>query len=416
MARVNPVWKMSQKYLVGGVNSPVRSFRSVGGEPVFMERGRGAYLVDRSGHAYVDFCLSWGAILLGHADPGVFLAVQSAAEKGMSFGTVTEREARLAKKIQEFLPSLKKIRFMSSGTEAVMTALRLARGFTRRKRIVKFEGCYHGHSDSLLVKGGSGLATLGLADSLGVPPELAALTTVLPYNDAPAVRAVFKKHKDIACVIVEPIAGNMGVVPATREFLDALRIETRKSGALLVFDEVISGFRVGLRGAQGFYDITPDLTTLGKIIGGGLPIGAVGGRSEIMDHLAPLGGVYQAGTLSGNPLSMAAGLAVLGRVSGDFYKKLNRKTDDFLKEAAAVFKRRGIPVRFQSAGSMFAPFFTGRPVSDFRSIPTSHVRTYRKIFHKMLSSCVYWPPSAYEAFFISSAHGEREFDKFLRAV
>ncbi|MGH7198802.1 MAG: glutamate-1-semialdehyde 2,1-aminomutase, partial [Candidatus Omnitrophota bacterium] len=360
-------WAEAKKHLAGGVSSPVRAFKAVGGAPVFMEQGLGPYLFDREKRRYIDYCLSWGAILLGHADEGVVRAVSGQAAKGTSFGTATENETLLAREIKKAFPGMERIRFTSSGTEAVMSAVRLARGVTKRNRIVKFEGCYHGHSDSLLVQAGSGLATFGAPSSLGVPRSIAELTTVLPYNDAEAVERFFRSDpRDVACVIVEPVAGNMGVIPAKGPFLETLRRRTLKNGSLLIFDEVISGYRVGFGGAQHFYGIEPDITILGKIIGGGLPIGAFGAKAAIMNVLSPEGKVYQAGTLSGNPLSMAAGLSVLSRLGPGFYKKLNRRTADFLKEALAALRKRRKAVSIQSAGSMFTIFFSGRSPENFK--------------------------------------------------
>jgi glutamate-1-semialdehyde 2,1-aminomutase len=313
-------WQEAQKHLVGGVDSPVRAFKNVGGEPVFVSQALGPFIYDEEGKKYTDFCMSWGAILLGHADAQVIEAISDRAAKGTSFGTATTLEVKLARAIKKYFPSIDKLRFTSSGTEAAMGAIRLARGATGASRILKFEGCYHGHSDSLLVKSGSGLATFGAPDSAGVPEEIAGLTSVLPYNDAAAAQDFLHKEKNIACIIIKPVTGNMGVVPATEEFLNTLRSETAKRGILLIFDEVITGFRLTTGGAQHLYAVQPDITVLGKIIGGGLPVGAFGARKALMDQLSPLGKVYQAGTLSGNPLSMTAGLAVLSRISSGFYK------------------------------------------------------------------------------------------------
>ncbi|HXV19296.1 MAG TPA: glutamate-1-semialdehyde 2,1-aminomutase [Candidatus Omnitrophota bacterium] len=406
-------WRKAQKNLVGGVNSPVRAFKSVGGDPIFFEQALGPNLYDIEGRRYLDFCMSWGAILLGHADEGTVSAIQRQAQKGTSFGAATTLETALACEIKKAFPKMEKIRFTSSGTEAVMGAVRLARGITGKSRIVKFEGCYHGHSDSMLVKAGSGLATLGTPDSAGIPPALAELTSVLPYNDIEAVNAFFGGRKDIACVIVEPIAGNMGVIPAKTGFLKALRQKTKECGALLIFDEVISGFRVGYGGAQHIYRIEPDLTVLGKIIGGGLPVGAFGGRSGLMEKLAPLGPVYQAGTLSGNPLSMAAGLSVLSRLGPGFYEDLNDKTKKFTEEAESVLRSRGLKVSVSSAGSMFTIFFLGRAPVNFKDASSQDMPAFRRFFHQALNSGIYTPPSAYEASFISAAHKETELQKTL---
>ncbi len=409
------MWEEAKKHLAGGVNSPVRAFKAVGGDPIFMRQALGPFLYDNRGNKYIDYCLSWGAILWGHADESTVRAIQRQAAKGTSFGTVTEYETNLAKEIQKAFPRMERIRFTSSGTEAVMSAIRLARGVTQRNRIVKFEGCYHGHSDSLLVKAGSGLATFGSPSSAGVPAALAALTAVLPYNDAGAVNQFFKNADDIACVIVEPLAGNMGLVPATKEFLETLKKRARANGSLLIFDEVITGFRVGYGGAQHLYGIEPDITVLGKIIGGGLPIGAIGAKASIMSALSPEGRVYQAGTLSGNPLSMAAGLAVLSKLSRNVYKSLNAKCAVFLNEAKAIFKKRGKDISIQSAGSMFTLFFDTRCPRNFTEVRRTRHKEFKQFFHKMIKMGIYVPPSAYETSFLSCAHGQQELDKTLEA-
>lgn len=416
MSPRNRAWGEAQKHLAGGVNSPVRSFKSVGGDPIFMERGEGATLYDNQGKRYIDYCLSWGAILFGHANKTTIEAIRKQAVKGTTFGTVTEYETALAVEIKKAFPDMEKIRLTSSGTEAVMSAIRLARGVVQKDRILKFEGCYHGHADSLLVKAGSGLATHGSPDSEGVPAALARLTSVLPYNDSGAVVDFFKQMKDVACVIVEPIAGNMGVVPARKEFLDTLRKETKKNGALLIFDEVISGFRVGFGGAQHLYGIKPDLTILGKIIGGGLPVGAFGGSSGLMSALSPQGKVYQAGTLSGNPLSMVAGKSVLSRVSEITYEELGKKTDAFLNELRSIFKKKSMAVSIQSVGSMFTIFFSRKPIQNFQDSLRSDQNAFKRFFHAMIRSGIYIPPSAFETCFVSLAHGSAEFQKTLNAV
>ena len=409
-------WVEAQKHLSGGVNSPVRSFKAVRGEPIFMKSGRGPFLTDNREKKYIDYCLSWGAILLGHAHPAAIQAIQRQATKGTSFGTVTEYETALAQEIKKSFPAMEKIRFTSSGTEAAMSAVRLARGVTKRDRIIKFEGCYHGHGDSLLVKAGSGLATFGSPDSDGVPRRLAELTTVLPYNDSDAVTEAFKKHKDIACVIVEPIAANMGLVPATSDFLERLRKETKKAGALLIFDEVITGFRLCLGGAQHLYEIKPDITLLGKIIGGGLPIGAFGAGTGLMSALSPLGKVYQAGTLSGNPLSMTAGLSVLSGLSTNFYKKMAEKTTYLTNGTALIFRRKKIKAHIQRQGSMFTIFFTDKIVRNFSDARAGDQRQFRRFFHAMLSQGVYLPPSAFETAFVSGAHTDDVIEKTVRAI
>ncbi|MBI2095585.1 MAG: glutamate-1-semialdehyde 2,1-aminomutase [Candidatus Omnitrophica bacterium] len=404
------VWEEAKKHLAGGVDSPVRAFKAVGGEPVFMAEGRGPFLYDHRGRRYLDYCLSWGAILFGHADPQTVRAVRTQAAKGTGFGTATEYETALAREIKKAFPRMERMRFTSSGTEAVMSAIRLARGVTRRSRIVKFEGCYHGHADGLLVKAGSGLATFGAPDSDGVPSEVASLTTVLPYNDVAAVRRVLKK-KDTACVIVEPVAGNMGVVPATAEFLAALREETRRGGSLLIFDEVISGYRVAYGGAAKRYGVSPDLTTLGKIIGGGLPVGAFGGSASLMKALSPTGKVYQAGTLSGNPLSMAAGLSVLSRLSEKTYATLEARTAPFLARAGEILREKNAVI--QNVGSMFTVFFGVDRVRDFGDVRRADGKEYARFFHHLLRRGVYFPPSAFEACFLSLSHGAAELDRTL---
>jgi glutamate-1-semialdehyde 2,1-aminomutase len=406
-------WKDAIQHLAGGVNSPVRAFKAVGGQPIFAARALGPYLFDTRGQRYIDYCLSWGAILLGHAEAEMVRAVQKQAALGTSYGTATEHETALAREIKKAFPSMERIRFTSSGTEAVMGAIRLARGLTGRSRVLKFEGCYHGHSDSLLVKAGSGLATLGLPDSDGIPRALAELTSVLPYNDSEAVKRFFATQEDVSCVIVEPIAGNMGLIPAERGFLDTLRRETRKAGSFLIFDEVITGFRVCYGGAQHLYGIRPDLTVLGKIIGGGLAVGAFGGDREYMQALAPSGRVYQAGTLSGNPLSMAAGLSVLSRLSPGFYKSLHEKTRPFFDEVKKIFKRKGRRFSIQSVGSMFTVFLSDKCPRNYAQAKRSNLNQFKKFFHRMIASGIYWPPSQFETCFVSASHGEGELKKTL---
>lgn len=395
------------------MNSPVRAFKAVGGAPVFMTRGRGATLTDVFGKRYVDLCLSWGALLFGHADPATVRAVQAQAAKGTSFGTATPIETVLARDIQKVFPSMERIRFTSSGTEAVMSALRLARGATGRKRILKFEGGYHGHADSLLVKAGSGLATFGSPDSAGVPKELAALTAVLPYNNERKLERFFKKNRDLACILVEPVAANMGVVPAKKNFLLALRFWSKRTGALLIFDEVITGFRLCHGGAQHLAGIRPDITILGKIIGGGLPVGAFGGPASLMRHLSPEGPVYQAGTLSGNPLSMAAGHSVLSRLNPTSYETLNRSTERFVEELQSRLRRKKKKISINRAGSMFTVFYRKTPPRNFSDVQHSDLRAFRKVFHALLKNGIYAPPSAFEASFLSFAHKDAELRKVL---
>jgi len=413
---VTDAWTEAKKHLAGGVNSPVRAFKAVGGKPVFMQKGLGPFIYDNRGRRYVDHCLSWGALIWGHAYQPTVEALQRQAAKGTSFGTVTEYETALAVEIKKAFPRMETLRFTSSGTEAVMAAVRLARGVTRRDRIVKFEGCYHGHADSLLVKAGSGLATFGRPDSRGVPAAVAALTSVLPYNDERALRAFFNGRRDVACVLVEPVAGNMGVIPAAQNFLRALRQESKKSGALLIFDEVITGYRLCYGGAQHVFGIEPDITVLGKIVGGGLPVGVFGAKKSLMSALSPEGGVYQAGTLSGNPLAMAAGLSVLSGLSPAFYKQLNATAGYFLKQADRILRRKKMCARLQSAGSMFTPYFSSRPVRNFRDASGTDKKAFNRFFHKMLSQGVYFPPSSFEASFLSAAHGSSELDGVLAAL
>ena len=410
--RSHEVFQRSLRYLAGGVDSPVRAFRAVGGEPVVIARGEGPYVYDVDGNRYIDYVCSWGPLILGHAHPAVVEAVRRAAERGTSYGAPTEAEADLAQLIVEAMPSIELLRFVNSGTEATMSALRLARAFTGRDKIVKFEGCYHGHADGLLVQAGSGVATLGLPDSPGVPASYAQETLVARFNDAPSVETLFDRQGDaIAAVIVEPVAGNMGVVPPQPGFLEALREITRRAGALLVFDEVITGFRVAYGGAQQLYGLKPDLTTLGKVIGGGLPVGAYGGRSDIMRKVAPLGPVYQAGTLSGNPLAVAAGLAMLRHLKAhpETYTRLERRTGELCAAAP-----QGITVN--RAGSMFTFFVTPEPVTDFQSAKRSDVARFAEFFHWMLDRGVYLPPSQFEAAFVSAAHTEEDIHRTVEAV
>ena len=409
----------ASRYIAGGVNSPVRAFRGVGGEPPFIRRARGAHVETEDGRRLIDYVGSWGPMILGHADPDVIAAVTRRAADGLSFGAPTLIETELARRIIELVPSIERLRMVSSGTEATMSAIRLARGFTGRDRFVKFEGCYHGHADGLLVKAGSGALTLGVPDSAGVPAAIAAATIKLPYNDAAAVRRCFTEAgREIACVIVEPVAGNMGCVPPAQGFLEALREECSRHGALLVFDEVMTGFRVALGGAQALLGITPDLTTLGKIVGGGMPVGAFGGRREIMERLAPLGPVYQAGTLSGNPVAMAAGLATLAGISRPgFHARLAQATDRLVDGLTAAAREAGIPVAANRVCGMFSLFFTtDGAVTDFRSVMATDATRFRRFFHGMLEAGVYLAPSPYEAGFVSAAHGTAEIDATIAAA
>jgi glutamate-1-semialdehyde 2,1-aminomutase len=406
----------AQRLIPGGVNSPVRAFRSVGGTPRFIREATGAKVIDAEGKEYIDYVASWGPMILGHSHPGVVQAIREAAGRGASYGAPTEAEITMAGKIVDAFPAVEMVRMMSSGTEATMTAIRLARGYTGREMIVKFTGCYHGHADSLLVKAGSGVATLGIPGSPGIPKRLAELTLSLPYNDSDAAgEAVRRFGGDLACIIVEPVAGNMGVVPPRPGFLEALREMTREQGILLIFDEVITGFRVAYGGWQNLSGITPDLTCLGKIIGGGLPVGALGGRREIMEHLAPTGPVYQAGTLSGNPLAMAAGIATLDLLKGMRYTDLEKKTETLCNGYGDLFARRGIPVRINRVGSMFTLFSTGEEVTDFASASRSDTERFGRFFRGMLSEGIYLAPAQFEAGFVSFAHTDGDIARTLEA-
>jgi len=406
------------KSLVGGVNSPVRAFQSVGGALLIVERASGAHLWDADGREYIDFIGSWGALILGHANPSIVAAIQEQAARGTSYGMTTELEVELAERIERAIPSIEKIRFVSSGTEATMSAVRLARGFTKRDFIVKFEGCYHGHADSFLSEAGSGLATLGIASSPGVPEALAELTLNAPYNDVSVVEKLFAAHPNkIAAVIVEPVAANMGVVPPEPGFLEGLREMTRRAGALLIFDEVITGFRLCYGGAQSIYKIDPDLTTLGKIIGGGLPVAAYGGRAEIMDHVAPLGAVYQAGTLSGNPLAMRAGIEALKQLEEPgFYDALNRKAERFVEGLRRLIREGEIGAQVNSCGSLATLFLSATPVRNYADAKQSDTRRFAALFRAMLQQGILLAPSQFEALFISAAHTEADLDLTLSAV
>jgi glutamate-1-semialdehyde 2,1-aminomutase len=407
------------RFIPGGVNSPVRAFRGVGGTPVFVDRAEGPYVYGVDGKAYIDYVGSWGPMILGHAHPEVLTAVHAAVDRGLSYGAPTVAETAMAKTVCALMPSLDRVRMVSSGTEATMSAIRLARGYTGRDKIVKFEGCYHGHSDSLLVKAGSGALTLGAPSSPGVPASLAEHTLVLPYNDAAAVRDVFARHgAEIACIIVEPVAGNMNCVPPVPGFLETLRDVCDASGAVLIFDEVMTGFRVALGGAQAHYGICPDLTTLGKVIGGGMPVGAFGGRLDIMEQLAPVGQVYQAGTLSGNPVAMAAGLKTLELISQPkFFDELAEKTRHLAEGLRVRAEQAGIPLCVNWVGGMFGLFFTEQQgVSRFDQVMACDQERFRRFFHGMLEEGVYLAPSAFEAGFVSAAHDYQILDRTLTAA
>jgi len=405
------LFKSAQNLLVGGVNSPVRAFKSVGGDPIFVQKGKGAYFWDADGNKYTDFVSSWGPLILGHAYPPIVSKIKQQAAKGSSFGAPTDLEVEMAKLVCHAIPSIEKVRFVSSGTEAAMSAIRLARGYTKRDKIIKFAGCYHGHSDGLLVKAGSGATTLGIPDSAGVPNSYSQQTLVLPYNNSQAVEECFNAHgEEIAAIIVEPIAANMGVILPQQGFLETLRKLTQKWGALLIFDEVITGFRISYGGAQEHLRIRPDITCLGKIIGGGLPVGAFGGSRKIMEHLAPIGPVYQAGTLSGNPLAMAAGIETLSQLKKlNPYKKLEKLTQKFIQSLQNE-------VQINQIGSMFTLFFSDQPVTDYTSALQANTKLYAQFFHKLLEEGIYFPPSQFEAAFISCAHDEALLEKISHKI
>ncbi len=413
------LFEQAKQHIPGGVNSPVRAFKGVGGSPVFVDHAEGPYLYDTDGKRYIDYVGSWGPMVLGHAHPEVLKAVHDAVDRGLSYGAPTPIETAMAEKVNQLVPSIELVRMVSSGTEATMSAIRLARGYTRRDKIVKFEGCYHGHSDSLLVKAGSGALTLGVPSSPGVPAALAEYTLTLAYNDSAAVRETFARQgAEIACIIVEPVAGNMNCVPPAAGFLETLREVCDQSGAVLIFDEVMTGFRVGLGGAQALYGITPDLTTLGKVIGGGMPVGAFGGKRSIMEHLAPLGPVYQAGTLSGNPVAMAAGLKTLELVSAPgFYAELAGKTCYLTEGLEKRAKTAGIPFAANQVGGMFGLFFTEEEtVDNFAKVMACDVERFKHFFHGMLEEGIYLAPSAFEAGFVSAAHSQFVLDETLAAA
>lgn len=419
MITSHELFSRAKRFIPGGVNSPARAFNAVGGDPVFFSHGKNAYLVDVEGKSYIDYVGSWGALILGHAPDNVVDAVQQAIARGLSFGAPTSAETDLAEKISVLMPNLAKVRLMNSGTEATMTAIRLARGFTGRSKILKFNGCYHGHVDALLVKAGSGLASLGIPDSAGIPIEVAQQTLSVDFNNLEQVTQMFMQHgKEIAAVIVEPIAANMNCILPLSGFLEGLRELCDYYGSLLIFDEVISGFRVALGGAQEVYQVKPDLTTLGKIIGGGLPVGALGGRREVMDCLAPLGDVYQAGTLSGNPVTMAAGFATLEAISQpDFYKLLSDTTEKLTSGLSELAKDANIPLQVHHIGGLFGLFFTEETTIYYcEQVKSSNQSLFKEFFHKMLAEGIYFSPSLFESGFVSSAHGESELKLTLAAA
>jgi len=419
MTTNHDLFSQAQNHIPGGVNSPVRAFKGVGGDPIFFREGKGAWITDAEGNRYIDYIGSWGPMILGHAHPDVISAVQESVTHGLGFGAPTEIEIEMADTLCELVPSMELVRMVSSGTEATMSAIRLARGFTGRDKIVKFEGCYHGHADSLLVKAGSGALTLGVPSSGGVPASLAEHTLTLIYNDLDSVRECFAELGDqIACIIVEPVAGNMNCIPPNEGFLQGLREICDQSGAVLIFDEVMTGFRVSLGGAQEYYNVKPDLTTLGKVVGGGLPVGAFGGKREVMECIAPLGPVYQAGTLSGNPVAMAAGLSTLKLIQApDFHKNLSATAKTLVTGLKERADKAGIALAINQVGGMFGIFFTDeKEVSTFEQVTKCDQERFKKFFHGMLNEGIYLAPSSYEAGFVSAAHGDAEIQATLDAA
>src|SRR5215813_305085 len=417
MSRSEKLFAEAIELMPGGVNSPVRAFRGVGGTPMFITRAKGAIVTDADGHDYIDYVGSWGPMILGHADEEIVAALREVVGRGTSFGAPNELEIELAEEIIAAVPSIEMVRMVSSGTEATMSAIRLARGVTGRTKLAKFEGCYHGHADRLLVKAGSGVATLGLPDSPGVPTSLAESTITVPYNDGVALQRVFSQHRDIAAVIIEPVVGNMGCVPPQAGYLETVRDVTRANGSLLIFDEVMTGFRVARGGAQELYNINPDITTLGKIIGGGLPVGAYGGSKELMRNIAPAGPIYQAGTLSGNPLSMTAGIVMLRRLRDrSIYEELERSTSQLCEGLTAAAQEVGVKTTINRVGSMWTSFFNDTEVSDWTTANRSNRDLYGKFFHAMLSEGVYLAPSQFEAAFVSTAHDDPLIEKTVAAA
>ncbi len=420
MERSSTLFNEAKNYIPGGVNSPVRAFQGVGGEPIYFERGEGAYLYDVDGNAYIDYVGSWGPMILGHSNPFIVDAVRAELDKGLGFGAPTEIETSLAKKICQLMPSIELVRMVSSGTEATMSAIRLARGYTKRDKIVKFEGCYHGHSDSLLVKAGSGALTLGVPTSPGVPSDLAKHTLTLEYNNLDSVKALFSKMgEEVGCIIVEPVAGNMNCILPKEGFLQGLRKLCDDYGSVLIFDEVMTGFRVALGGAQAYYQVKPDLTTLGKVIGGGLPVAAFGGQREIMNQIAPLGPIYQAGTLSGNPLSMASGLAMLSILEADdsFYQNLSDSTEYLVNGIVSAASTSNVSMTSNNVGGMFGLFFSSEEEeTNFSQASNCDIELFKKFYKSMIKQGVYLAPSAYECGFLSAAHGKNELDQTINAA
>lgn len=419
MTQSEQLFQEAQQVIPGGVNSPVRAFKAVGGTPIFIDRADGAYAYDADGKRYIDYVLSWGPMILGHNHPAIRQAVVDKVEQGLSFGAPTEIETQLAETICNIMPNMDLVRFVNSGTEATMSAIRLARGYTVRDKIVKFEGCYHGHSDSLLVKAGSGALTLGVPTSPGVPASMAEHTITLTYNDIEGVEQAFREVGDqIACIIVEPVAGNMNCVPPVPGFLEGLRAVCDQYGTVLILDEVMTGFRLGLQGAQGYYGIEADLTTLGKVIGGGMPVGAFGGKREIMEHIAPLGPVYQAGTLAGNPVAMAAGLAAMEEISKPgFYDPLFQKTTQLAEGFEQAAQQAGIPFTTNHVGTMFGGFFTEEAqIVNYQQVMACNIERFNQFFHGMLSAGVYLAPASYEAGFLSAAHGDEDIQETINAA
>ena len=420
MNKSEQLFAQAQKIIPGGVNSPVRAFNGVGGNPCFIKRAEGAYIYDADDKAYIDYVGSWGPMILGHNHPAILEAVMNTAQNGLSFGAPTELEITMAEKVRELVPSMESLRMVSSGTEATMSAIRLARGYTGRDKILKFEGCYHGHADSLLVKAGSGALTMGVPNSPGIPADFAKHTLTVSYNNLDEVKEIFAKYaEEIACIIVEPVAGNMNCIPPVAGFLEGLRDVCDQYGSVLIFDEVMTGFRVALGGAQAHYNIKPDLTTLGKVIGGGMPVGAFGGKQEIMDYIAPVGPVYQAGTLSGNPIAMAAGLASLNELSqGDKHAQLSAATEKLAMGFKAAAERNGVSLSINYVGAMFGFFFTDeeQPISSYQQATECDGEKFKQFFHLMLDEGVYLAPSAFEASFLSTAHTDEIIEKTLAAA